>query len=67
MARVRSREQLCPDCHCKRSVIVNLDNRTVITGSIPPQCIHGMMDCMTEMRDKALLAPFEDGKVRTRR
>lgn len=66
MARYRNRTELCPYCHCTRSCTINLDIGMVTALTLPrPQCKYGG-SCVAEVRDKALLEPFEDGKVRTR-
>jgi hypothetical protein len=62
---MRNRAETCPYCHKRREVTVNLDSKQVTVVLMSPTCRYGAK-CMEEVRDKALLAPFEDGKVRQR-
>lgn len=64
MARFRNRSERCWRCHLIREVVVNLDEGTVTDVHIHRgTCLH-LRDCMEEMRDKAMRAPFADGSVR---
>jgi hypothetical protein len=44
--------------------MVNLDERLVMKASVPMSCNGDPIKCIENTRDKALLAPFEDGKTR---
>jgi hypothetical protein len=71
MARFRNRCETCPYCHKRREVTVNLDEKHAVAAILPGMngasfCIKGDTSCIEEMRDKALLAPFADGKTRVR-
>ncbi len=63
MPKMRNRAELCPHCGKTREVIVNLDDQSVYTAATPPECPHRMR-CISMVRDRALLAVFEDGKTR---
>lgn len=65
--RYRNRTEDCPYCGHKREIEVNLDTQQPVRALIPtaPHCTRGWK-CIEEMRDKALLAPFADGKTRLR-
>lgn len=65
MPRVRSRGENCPYCGWRREVLVNLDTQQPMNAKLPQGCKYGRK-CIEEVRDKALLAPFEDGKMRRR-
>lgn len=66
MPRFRNRAETCPYCHGRREVTVNLDEQAPTRAEIPGECIRDHQKCVEEMRDKALLAPFADGKTRLR-
>jgi hypothetical protein len=66
MPKMRNRTETCSYCHMRRGVTVNLETKEVVSVEMPMvNCLYGQK-CVEEMRDKALLAPFEDGKVRLR-
>lgn len=71
MPRMRNRAETCPYCNKRREVTVDLDEQHATSAVLPGLngtsfCIKGDASCIEEMRDKALLAPFADGKTRTR-
>lgn len=71
MPRMRNRGETCPYCGKHREVTVNLDENHVVSAILPGLgglsfCTKGDTSCIEEMRDKALLAPFADGKTRVR-
>lgn len=71
MPNMRNRTETCPYCGKRREVTVNLDERHATAAVLPGMngvsfCIKGDQTCIEEMRDKALLAPFADGKTRLR-
>lgn len=71
MPNMRNRGETCPYCHKHREVTVNLDEKHAVSAVLPGLngtsfCIKGDASCIEEMRDKALLAPFADGKMRVR-
>ncbi len=66
MPRMRSRGEDCPDCHRRRYVEVNLDDRLVTKVEMPTACIRDVIKCIEDVRDKCFLEPFADGKVRLR-
>ena len=67
MPKLRNRTETCPYCHMRRGVTVNLETEEVVSVETPMvQCLYGYPKCVEELRDKALLAPFEDGKTRHR-
>lgn len=71
MPNMRNRGETCPYCGKYREVTVNLDDQSVPAATLPGLggvsfCIKGDVSCIEEMRDKALLAPFADGKMRKR-
>jgi hypothetical protein len=61
----RNRAETCPYCRGYRAVDINLGEMLVLRAYLPPNCKYGY-SCIQEIRDKALLVPFEDGKTRTR-
>lgn len=65
MPRMRDRGEQCPYCYGQRGVTVNLDEKLAVSARLPKCCLYGAK-CIEELRDKALLAPFEEGKVRLR-
>lgn len=67
MPRVRNRSEICPYFWCKnyREILLNLETGQPIKVVLPEGCTNKRA-CMEEMRDKARLAPFEDGKTRMR-
>lgn len=71
MPRMRNRAEICPYCGKRREVTVNLDEQVATAAVLPGLggvsfCIKGDQSCVEEMRDKALLSPFADGKTRLR-
>jgi hypothetical protein len=66
MPRMRNRTEPCPYCNARREITVNLDTNQPTQAEIPGECIRNHQACVEEMRDKALLAPFADGKARLR-
>lgn len=71
MPRMRNRGEVCPYCNRPREVTVNLDTEEAVSAILPGLgsmsfCIKGDRSCIEELRDKALLSPFADGKTRVR-
>lgn len=64
MPRCRVRGEQCPRCKLSVNVMVDLDMRAVMQAHVPMGCIGDPIKCIENVRDKALLAPFEDGKTR---
>lgn len=64
MPQCRVRGEQCPQCKGTINVMVNLDERLVMKASVPMSCNGDPIKCIENTRDKALLAPFEDGKTR---
>lgn len=62
---MRNRTEECPYCHKRRGITVNLETEQVWEIDLPIDCLYGWK-CIEEIREKALLAPFADGKVRRR-
>jgi len=62
---MRNRGETCPYCHAYREVTINLDTNQPTGAKLPQGCLYARK-CIEEVRDKALLAPFEDGKMRRR-
>jgi len=67
MPQMRNRGEICPYCRVHRDVTVNLETKEVFRLALPHGCLYRFPPrCVEEMRDKALLEPFADGKVRVR-
>jgi hypothetical protein len=67
MPNMRNRGEVCPYCHTHRDVTVNLDTQEVASLTLPHGCLYRFPPrCVEELRDKALQAPFADGKTRLR-
>ena len=66
MPRMRNREEICGLCKGQRSVTINLDDDSVYACNISKTCIRNPAECMQDVRDKARLGPYEDGKTRIR-
>ena len=66
MPAFRNRTEDCPYCGGKREITLNMDEKMPTRAEIPASCFRNHQACVEEMRDKALLAPFADGKTRMR-